>query len=277
MNMLSRSDRISVIHPLVEGVSVNSIVRMTGISKVTILKLLLDMGRACLNFEDARLRGLFCAHVEADEIWSFVHCKDKNVSKVKRPVEQMGDCWTWYAVDRDSKAIISWIMGDRDVHHAKALMRDLAWRLECRPEISTDALKHYNDAVFDAFSGNVDYAQVSKVVRTVTNPQGEETESVETVKRPIFGSPHLERTGTSRVERANLTLRMTQRRWTRRTNGHSKSFMHMQAAFALHTCHYNWVRHHMTIGTTPAKALGVADREWSMEDLIGLLEEQEQN
>jgi|CXWL01.1.fsa_nt_gi IS1 family transposase len=278
MNRLGQADRVRIVGALVEGCSINSIVRMTGVSKVTILKLLGDMGRACLTWEDAQLRGLYCAQIEADEIWGFVHCKAKNVARAKAQVEGAGDSWTWYAVDRGSKAILSWIMGDRDESHAHAFMHDLASRLSGRPDLTTDGLGVYADAVFDAFARTgVDYAQGHKVYKNGPAIPGREDGAVciGCAKKAVFGSPRLELAGTSRVERANLTLRMSQRRWTRKTNAHSKSFTNMQAAFALHACHYNWVRRHMTIGTTPAKALGLADREWALEDLVGLLEAQE--
>lgn len=148
-----------------------------------------------------------------------------------------------------------------------------------RQAVYTDALAFYSDAVFNAFQRKgVDYAVVKKTIEYDEEPDGrpDTRKQVTSTKASVFGSPRMERAGTSRIERANLTLRMTQRRWTRRTNAHNKSFTHMQAAFALHACHYNWVRRHMTLGTTPAVVLGVADREWSLQDLVGLLEVEEQ-
>jgi IS1 family transposase len=278
MNRLTKERRVSVIGALCEGCSINSIVLMTGVSKPTILKLLLDLGRACLNHEDEALRGLFCERIEADEIWGFNHCKERWVKYAKAKVDGAGSVWTWYAVDAKSKLLISWVMGDRDAGHAAAFMDDLAGRLASRPMLTTDALGVYADAVFDAFSRlGVDYAQVHKSYERL--PDDERTYSpprcTACEKRSVFGSPNTALAGTSYIERANLTLRMSQRRWTRLTNAHSKSFKHMEAAFALHSCYYNWARKHATIGTTPAVAAGVADRPWTTADIVGLLEAQE--
>ncbi len=279
MRKLSVSQRVAIVKALCEGCSINSIVRITGVAKTSILRLLIDMGRVCLNHEDAALRGLHCAEIEADEIWGFNHCKAKTLPRAKAAPDMAGDVWTWYAVDRKSKAILSWMMGDRDESHAHAFMHDLASRLIGRPDITTDALGVYADAVFDAFARTgVDYAQVHKVYKN--NPVAPGREEGATCigcdKKSVFGSPRLERAGTSRIERANLTLRMSQRRWTRKTNAHSKSFENMQAAFALHACFYNWARPHATLnGKTPAMVLGVADHVWSVEELVGLLEADE--
>jgi len=280
MNKMSREQRVQIVKCLVEGCSVNSTVRMTGASKRAVLRLLLDMGRVCMNHDDKALRGLYVREIEADEIWGFNYCKAKTVSRAVAPAEGAGDVWTWYAVDRHSKAILSWIMGDRDSDHAWAFMQDLAGRLIGAPDLTTDALGLYADAVFDAFQRlGVNYGQVHKIYKNAPgqnpgHPEG--SVCIGCTKRSVFGSPALEKSGTSRIERANLTLRMSQRRWTRKTNAHSKKFDNMQAAFALHACHYNWARKHAGLeGKTPAMALGVADRVWTIADLVGLLEAEE--
>lgn len=242
MNRLTQEKRVAIVKALCEGCSVNSTVRMVGVSKTAILRFLLDVGRVCMAWEDAKLRGLYCARIEADEIWGFNDCKDRQVPHAKAHVDAMGSVWTWYAIDHKSKAILSWIMGDRDAGHAHAFMWDLASRLIGRPELTTDALGVYANAVYDAFAQlGVDYAQVHKIYRV--SMDGERAYSpaqcIACEKKSVLGSPRVERCGTSGIERANLTLRMSQRRWTRLTNAHSKSFGHMQAAFALHACHYN--------------------------------------
>lgn len=277
MQRLSRESRIQVVKALVEGCSINSIVRMTGVAKTSILRLLVDMGRVCLAHEDKTLRGLFVREVEADEIWGFNHCKAKTLPSAKAAPDAAGDVWTWYAVDRRSKAILSWMMGDRDDGHAHAFMNDLASRLVGRTDLTTDGLGVYRDAVYSAFRGQVDYSQVHKTYQNVeVGPGRSEAVCTGCDKRSVFGSPKIERAGTSRVERANLTLRMSQRRWTRKTNAHSKKFDNMQAAFALHSAFYNWARPHASLnGKTPAMVLGVADRAWTVEDLVGLLEADE--
>lgn len=278
MRKPSREQRIQVLKCLVEGCSINSTVRMTGAAKTTILRLLVDMGRVCMNHEDTSLRGLYVPEIEADEIHGFNHCKAKTLPRAKAAPDAAGDVWTWYCVDRRSKAILSWVMGDRDAAHARAFMEDLASRLTNRPDITTDALGVYAEAVFNAFAGEVDYAQVHKSYENIQTAPGR-TEAICTgcSKRSVFGSPRLELSGTSRIERANLTLRMSQRRWTRKTNAHSKAFDNMLAAFAVHACFYNWCRKHASLdGKTPAQVLGVADRVWTIGDLVGLLETDEQ-
>lgn len=278
MNRLTREQRASVIGALCEGLSVNATVRMTGVAKTSILRLLRDMGRVCLAHDDSKLRGLYIEEIEADELWAFNHCKAKVLPRAKAAPAMAGDVWTWFAIDRKSKTILSWIMGDRDESHAHAFMQDLASRLIGRPDLSTDGLGVYRDAVYDAFKGQVDYAQVHKVYQTIeTAPGRQEAVCVGCEKRSVFGSPRIERSGTSRIERCNLSVRMGQRRWTRKTNAHSKKFENMEAAFALFACHYNWARPHMGLdGRTPAMALGLADRPWKVADLVGLLEADEQ-
>jgi len=279
MNRLDTETRVRIVSALCEGMSVRATCRMVGVSKQTVLTFLLKIGRACLMHEDEAIRGLACKHVEADEIWGFVGCKDRNAKKSKGKFDRAGSAWTWYAIDRDSKMILSWLMGDRDQDHARAFMIDLAGRLCARPQLSTDSLGAYAGAVAEAFFGlGVDYAQIHKVYRT--NPgEGERqyspSQCIGCEKHAVRGNPNLRETGTSRIERANLTLRMSQRRWTRLTNAHSKSFRHMEAAFALHACYYNWCRKHATIGTSPAVKAGLADHVWSVTELVYLLEAEE--
>lgn len=279
MKRLSRDKRVRVIAALCEGCSINATVRMTGVSKPTILKFLLDVGSVCLNFEDQEVRNLSCRSIQADEIWGFCHSKDKNVRAENVGKPGHGSVWTWYALDRDTKLIVSWIMGDRDAGHAHAFMHDLASRLASRPQLTTDALGVYKDAVLDAFSRlGVDYAQVHKVYRTEPGAETRYSPSVcvGCEKKAVSGRPLSSDVSTSHIERANLTLRMGQRRWTRLTNAHSKSFTHMEAAFALHSMFYNWCRTHMTLSTSPAVKAGLADHVWSIEEVVMLLEAQEQ-
>jgi IS1 family transposase len=278
MNRIDTATRVRIVSALVEGMSIRATCRMVGVSKQTVLTFLLNMGRVCLNHDDANLRGLAVKHVEADEIWGFSHCKDKQVPTSKGGLDKKGSVWTWYAVDRDSKLILSWLMGDRDQEHARAFMSDLAGRLCERPQLSTDSLGMYAGAVAEAFFGlGVDYGQIHKIYRSgEMERQYSPSTCIGCEKHKIRGNPDLREVGTSRIERANLTLRMSQRRWTRLTNAHSKSFRHMEAAFALHACYYNWCRKHMTIGMTPAQKAGLADHAWTVAELVGLLEAEEQ-
>lgn len=275
MNRLSRDKRTRIVAALCEGCSINSIVRMTGVSKVTILKLLKDVGRACVNFEDEALRGLSCKRIQADEVWGFCHSKDKNVRPENRDKAGHGSVWTWVAIDADSKLIVSWLMGDRDSGHAHAFMHDLASRLAERPQLTTDALGAYAAAVLDAFDRiGVDYAQVHKIYARDRSEDTRYSPStcIGCEKRAVYGQSDKLHVSTSFVERSNLTLRMSQRRWTRLTNAFSKKFENMEAAFAIHSVFYNWCRRHLTLKTTPAVAAGLTDREWKVDDIVKLLE-----
>lgn len=278
MNRLTRAQRVQVVKALCEGVSVRGTSRLTGVGKQAILALLLNMGRVCLNHEDRAIQNVQCVEIQADEIWGFTHCKDRKVPTSTAEVERKGSVWTWYAVCNRSKMILSWIMGDRDQDHARAFMHDLAGRLACRPQLSTDALGMYAGAVAEAFYGlGVDYGQIHKIYSSVGTDERRYSPArcIGCTKVPVHGNPNPRKVSTSGIERANLTLRMSQRRWTRLTNAHSKSFTHMEAAFALHCAFYNWVRPHATVKTTPAVAAGIADRAWTVEDLVGLLEAEE--
>ncbi len=264
---------------LCEGCSINAVVRMTGVSKPTILKLLVDMGHVCLNFEDRMLRDLPCRNIEADELWGFVHCKAKRARTSKVTDRFIGSAWTWCAIDTKSKALISWLVGDRDQDHAKAFMHDLASRLASRPQLTTDALGIYQPAVKEAFNDlGCDYAILHKTYAASTDEPHHYSppKCVGCYKEAVMGRPVRENVSTSRVERFNLSVRMHQRRWTRLTNGHSKKFENMESAFAVHSFYYNWIRKNMAHGKTPAQALGIADKEWTVDDMVGLLEDREQ-
>lgn len=275
MNKLSRDERVASMRALCEGCSINSTMRMTGIAKTSALRLLVDMGRVCMSHEDANLSKLYCPVIEADEIHGFNHRKVKTLQVATAAPENAGEVWTWYAVCRQSKAILSWSMGDRDAAHAAGLMEDLASRVSGHVDLTTDALGLYAGAVYNAFQNRVSYSTVQKSYETAELAPGRfESTCTGRSKKSVFGSPCLlELAGISRLERANLTLRMSQRRWTRKTHSLSNSFERTLCAFALHACFYNWVRPHATLGgKTPAMVLGVADRPWTVDDLVGLLE-----
>lgn len=206
MNRLDTQTRVQIVTALCEGMSVRATCRMVGVSKQTVLTFILNMGRVCLNFEDALIRGLHCKHIEADEVWGFVGCKDRNVKHSKGKFDRAGSAWTWFAIDRDSKLIISWLMGDRDQEHARAFMSDLAGRLCSRPQLSTDSLGAYAGAVGEAFFGlGVDYGQIHKQYRNPSDGERQYSPSVcvGCEKKSMRGNPNLREVGTSRVERAN--------------------------------------------------------------------------
>jgi IS1 family transposase len=279
MNRLSTEQRARVVACLVEGMSVRSTVRVTGVAKNTVAKLLRDLGEACSDFADAALRGLRPQRVQADEIWSFVYCKARMVSKAKAAPDGAGDAWTWVALDADTKLALTWMVGPRTAGMAEQFMLDLAGRVVTRCQITTDGFKPYPWAVANAFGPqNVDYGIVEKAFASPLGSDGRYSPPVcvGAKRRRRFGSPDMEHVSTSYAERGNLTMRMGMRRFTRLTNGFSKKAENLAAAVSIHFVHYNWCRKHQSLkGQTPAQAAGIADHQWGLEKLVALLERSE--
>jgi IS1 family transposase len=284
MNKLTTERRAAVVKALVEGNSIRATVRLTGVAKNTIAKLLVELGAACIHFHDVTVRRIEVRRIQCDEIWSFVGCKERNVRPERR--EETGDLWTWAAIDAETKLTVSWHVGGRSLGDATAFARDLASRLSSRVQLTTDGHKPYLQAVESAFGWNgVDYAMLEKIYGTMTGEGASRFPSpvvVGTRKTLIMGQPREEHVSTSFVERQNLTMRMGCRRFTRLTNGYSKKIENHKAAVALHFVHYNFCRVHHTltrakggIHQTPAMAAGLTDRVWIVSDLISLLESQE--
>lgn len=276
MNKLSTERRRAVIASLVEGVGINPTQRLTGVCKPAILKLLSDMGCACAEFHDQLVRGLKPGRVECDEVWAFVHCKQKRVSKAVAAPMGAGDCWTWTAIDADTKLVISYLIGLRTPQNAAALMLDLAGRVTNITQLTTDGLTSYPPAVYEAFGTDVDYAQLIKVYREdrQTEARYSPATCIGCKKQHVIGAPDPAKISTSIVERSNLTLRMHQRRYTRLTNGHSKKLSNHGHSTALFMAYYNWCRPHQALDrkTTPAMAAGLTDRVWTIDELIGLID-----
>ncbi len=277
MNRLTVEKRRQVIASLVEGNSIRATCRMTGVAKNTVTKLLVDLGTVCSIHQDRVMRDLPCERIQCDEIWAFVYAKQKNVPAEKRG--ETGDVWTWVALDADTKLVPTYRIGDRDLSEAAAFMTDLASRLRNRVQITTDGHAPYRLAVAGAFGGEVDYAQLVKIYGSDQSRKPERRYSpavcLDAIPHRVSGSPSAEHISTSYVERQNLTMRMGMRRFTRLTNAFSKKVENLAAAVSLHFMHYNFCRVHKTLGTTPAVAAGVADHVWTLEELIGLLEEAE--
>jgi IS1 family transposase len=273
MNRLSTEQRTRVIAALIEGNSIRATVRMTGVAKNTIVKLLADIGTACQAYHDEHVRGLKPVSIQCDEIWAFVGAKQKNVSTGKQ-VEGWGDAWTWTCLDRDSKLIISYHLGLRTPDDAREFMQDIAGRINNHTQLSTDGLGCYPDAVREAFGDMVDYAQIIKVYREQhpDHARYSPASCVGCQKKWIQGAVFSEMVSTSHVERNNLTMRMSMRRFTRLTNAFSKKLQNLQHALALHFMHYNYCRKHQTLKQTPAMAANLADHQWTIQELIGLLE-----
>ena len=279
-NVLSTADRTAVIAALVEGNSIRSTSRMTGVARNTVTKLLVDLAQVCAEYSDAHLVNLPCKRLQVDEIWEFVYAKSKNVPEDKKGIFGFGDVWTFVAIDAETKLVPSWLVGSRDIGSATELMQDLVGRLSGRVQLTTDGLKAYVSAVEDAFGGDVDFAQLHKIYAAA--PNGPETryspaECTGCEKRVVTGNPEKKHVSTSFVERQNLTMRMSMRRFTRLTNGHSKKVENHAAAVAVHFAHYNFCRAHMSLGkgVTPAMAAGVEARKWEIADLIALLPDSE--
>ena len=282
MNRLSTDKRRAVIAALVEGNSIRATCRMTGVAKNTVTKLLVDMGTVCSVYQDRVMRDLPCKRVQADEVWAFCGAKARNVPPEKRDDPNYGDVWTWVAIDADTKLVPSYRIGTRDLQEAQLFMADVAKRLRHRVQLTTDAYRPYLTAVEDAFDGDVDYAQLVKLygsTDTGFRKSGAAKYSpavcIGSHADVITGSPDGTHISTSYVERANLTMRMSMRRFTRLTNAFSKKLENLAAAVSLHFMHYNFCRVHKTLGTTPAVAAGVADHVWTLDELVGLLVEAE--
>lgn len=272
MNRLSTADRARVVASLVEGNSIRATVRMTGVAKNTITKLLVDLGAACSRYQDESIRNVRARRVQCDEIWSFVGAKAKNASDEKKS-EGWGDCWTWTAIDAESKLILSFRLGGRDAATAHDFMCDVAARLATRVQLTTDGHKPYLSAVEDAFGGDVDYAMLVKIYGGSGEPETRYSPAkcLGTRCDEITGNPNPKHISTSYVERQNLTMRMSMRRFTRLTNAFSKKLENHAAMVALYFMYYNFGRVHQTLRVTPAMQAGLADHIWSIEQIVELL------
>lgn len=278
MNKLPAEKRAQILTMMVEGVSIRAISRMTGASKNTIVKLLADAGQACAAYQDAHLRNLPCKRLQVDEIWSFVYAKDKNVPTAKAAPADAGSVWTWTAICAETKLIPSFHVGSRDATDANVFMRDLADRLANRVQLTSDGHKAYLDAVERAFGDNIDYAMLVKHYGAA--PEGAQrryspAECVGTTVGTVTGKPDRKHVSTSYAERANLSIRMGNRRFTRLTNAFSKKVQNHEYALAIYFMHYNYVRIHTTLRVTPAMAAGVSQKLWSMEDVVAVVEQWE--
>jgi IS1 family transposase len=270
MNKLNTADRTRIVAALVEGNSIRATCRMTGAAKGTVTKLLADLGKACAAYHDEHVRGLICKRVQCDEIWSFVGAKMKNVPEEK--IEEWGDVWTWTAIDADSKLIVSYLVGQRGPRWAKSFMEDVASRIESRIQITTDGHKAYAEAVHGAFGLDCDFAMLIKLYGNELHDRrysgGGECVGIRTAV--LSGNPDPAHISTSFVERQNLTMRMSMRRFTRLTNGFSKKIENHEAAIALHFMHYNFCRVHKTLRVTPAMEAGLANHVWTVEELVAV-------
>jgi IS1 family transposase len=272
-NVLPRDKQIQIISALVEGVSIRSIERMTGVHRDTIMRLMVKVGQACEALHNKIMCELPCEAIEIDEIWGFVAKKQRNVDPTKDNAAVVGDAWTFVAIDADTKLIPAFRTGKRDSENTRLFIQDLASRLTNRVQISSDAFVLYAREIDATFESAVDYATVVKTyesdpVGTGNNGKYSPGRVTSIEKTAKIGSPDLETTSTSYVERQNLTIRMSNRRMTRLTNAFSKKLENHKAAMALHFANYNLCRVHRTLRVTPAMAAGVTDTVWTVANLV---------
>ena len=269
MNILKTEKQETAIAALVEGSSIRSVERMTGIHRDTIMRLMVRVGKNCERILDSHMRNLTCKTLQVDEIWCYVGKKQRHLNETDNR-EELGDQWVFVALDADSKLIPSYIVGKRSAENAREFIKDLSDRLDNRVQLSSDALSAYIEAVEQAFGANVDYGQVVKTYEAEPIGPGRYSPPhvINADRIIISGMPKRSRISTSYVERQNLTIRMQMRRFTRLTNAFSKKLDNLKAAVALHFAHYNFVRIHGSLRVTPAMEAGVTSHLWSIRDLM---------
>jgi IS1 family transposase len=273
MNKLTDAKRAQVVAALVEGCSIRATSRMTDVARNTVNKLLVELGAACSEYLNKALVNLPCRRVQCDEIWSFVYCKQKNMTMEIAEKQIAGDVWTWVAMDADTKLVCSWMAGKRDLASATDFINDLAGRLSNRVQLTTDGLRAYLTAIEGAFGEDIDYAILHKLYGA--DRPGEARYSpancIGCEKKTAIGTPEEKHISTSYIERQNLTMRMQMRRFTRLTNAFSKKIENHVASLAIHYMHYNFCRIHQTLRITPAMAASITDHVWSLNELLNCL------
>jgi IS1 family transposase len=270
MYTLDETQRCQVIAALVEGNSIRSAERMTGIHRDTIMRLMVRVGEGCARLMDREMRNLNCQRLQLDELWAFVGMKQKRAAQLPERGE-FGDAYTFVALDADTKLVPCFHVGRRTWNDTVRFINDLRTRIVNRPQITTDAFQPYYNAIMQAFGNNCDYAQLVKVFASDLNVgrgRYSPPSMISSDKEELIGLPDERAISTSYVERQNLSVRMENRRFTRLTNAFSKKLANLKASVALHYAHYNFVRIHRTLRMTPAMAAGVTDRLWSVEELI---------
>lgn len=278
MNKTNAAKRAQVLMCLVEGNSIRATSRLTGVAINTVVKLLADAGRACSIYQDKAFRQLTCKRIQCDEVWSFVGSKEKNTTDETK-AKGWGDCWTWTALDAETKLIPCWYVGTRDAGAAYHFMNDLASRLANRVQLTTDGHRPYLTAVQDAFGDEINYAQLVKIYGEgpKTEARYSPAQCMGTRQAVISGTPDHAHISTSLVERSNLSLRMGNRRFTRLTNAFSKNVENHEHMLALFFCYYNFCRIHQTLRVTPAMQAGVSTRVWELSDIVALIDAKDES
>jgi IS1 family transposase len=262
MNRLPIEKQKQILRLVFEGMSIRGISRAVDATVKTVARLLVECGRGAQEYQEKHLISLPCKRVEVDEIWSFCHTKLKNCSPEKERKGGYGDLWTWTAIDADSRFMIHWLVGNRDLHTGKRFMDGLSSKLSNRIQLSADGFNVYSSVADGSFKGGqVDFGVLMKRY---------ENDTLSITKMSAIGNPNPEHISTSKVERQNLTIRMENRRFARRTNAHSKKVENHALSIALYFLYYNFGRIHTSLRTTPAMALGIADHVWEFEELLSL-------
>ncbi len=277
MNKLPLDKRVQILNLMVEGSSMRSISRVCDCSINTVTKMLVDMGKFCAGYHDANVRDVKAKRVQVDEIWSFAAAKEKNVPKMKKPVDGAGDVWTWTGIDADTKLIISYFVGDRDADAADVFINDVAERVASRIQLTSDGFHPYLDAVEGAFGADVDYGMLIKIYGEMQRGPKKRYSSGKCLgakKKAITGSPNPEHISTSYIERQNLTMRMHNRRFTRLTNAFSKKFENHAHMVAIYSIWYNFIRIHKTLKVSPAMEAGLTGELMSWKDFLVIYDEQ---
>lgn len=267
-NILKDEKQEQVIRGLLEGSSVRSVERMTGIHRDTIIRLMVRVGQGSKKLLDAKMRDLKSERIQVDEVWGYVGKKQRHLRAGDD--ELLGDTWTFVALDADTKIVPTFLVGKRTQKNATTFLTDLASRLDSRVQLSSDQLAAYVNSVYAAFGPEVDYGQIVKSYEAEPVGAGRYSppKVVSVDRRRVWGSPDPKHISTSHVERQNLTMRMNIRRLTRLTNAFSKKFENLEAAVALHFAFYNFCRPHQTIKVTPAVKAGIERYKWSIGKLL---------
>jgi len=275
MNKLDHAQRVQIVHLLVKGNNMRATARLADVAFNTVAKLFIDIARMCADYQDRTLRNLNSKTLQLDEIWSFAYSKAKNVPEGKQG--QAGDIWTWVAIDIDSKLVPSWRIGGRDSATACEFVSDLAARLKNRVQITSDGHKPYLQAIEGAFGSEVDFVQLIKIYGETVDGQKRysSAECIGADKSKVIENPDMCCVSTSCVERQNLTIQMSTRHFTPLTNVFSKKIENLVSSVALHYMHYNFCRIHKTLRGTPAMAAGVSDHIWTVDEIVGLVEQAE--
>lgn len=271
VNKLDTKTRAQMLATLCEGASMRSVSRLTDTSINTVSKLLVDAGRFCAGFHDAKVRGVKAQRVQVDEAWAFCYAKQKDIADAKSAPDGAGDVWTWTAIEADTKLLVSHFVGGRDGECAKWFIDDMASRITNRIQLTSDGHKAYLEAVEGAFGADVDYAMLVKLYgATPESFKGRYSpaECTGIKKTKIEGKPDMAHVSTSYVERSNLTMRMANRRFTRLTNAFSKKFENHAHMVAIYAVWYNFLRIHKTLRVTPAMAAGVCDTVMTWEQIV---------